>query len=66
MMQCLKMNSEYQWVAYLDVVILLRAIFVKQAAGSWSGHKQDGLERNLALSREVDVGQRVVSVLSET
>lgn len=54
------------WATYLDVVVLLGAILVKQATGSWSGHKQDGLEGYLTLSHKVDVSQRVVAVLLES
>lgn len=48
---------------HLDVIILLGAILVKQATGSWTGHKQDGLKGDFPLSGEVDVCQRVIVVL---
>ena len=57
-----KMVTKY-CLTYLDEVILLGAIFVKQATGSCFGHKQDGLEGNLTLSGEVDVSQRIVAIL---
>lgn len=47
----------------LDVVVLLGAVLVKQAAGSRLWHKQDGLEGDLALGGKVDVGKGVITVL---
>lgn len=47
----------------LDKVVLLGAIFIKEATRSSTGHKKDGLEGDLPLSREVDVSQRILTVL---
>lgn len=47
----------------LNVIVLLGAVFVKEATRSSAGYEKDGLEGDLSLSCEVDVSQRILVVL---